>query len=288
MVFPYNPCYLPSSFPPQHQVAQPGFEYVMSPRPVSEPPLECYKNNKKLLNKVAVITGGDSGIGRAAAYAFAKEGADIAIVYLNEHVDAWETKSRIEQLGRRCLVIPADVSVEKNCQTIIDEVIKRFGKLDILVNNVGVIYPTDNLEEISAMQLEYTFRVNVFSYFYLTKAALPFMKPGSSIINTSSIAAFRPYEFAFDYQASKAAVSAFTRSLALKLIKRDIRVNSVAPGETWTPLIPAAFQPDVAAAWGTKTPNGRAAQPFEIAQAFVFLASDDSIYMSGQTLNMYT
>lgn len=283
----YNPYNLPSFFPPQHQSRQPGIEYIMRPRPVSENPIDSTNGKKKLLNKVAVITGGDSGIGRAAAFAFAKEGADIAIVYLNEHIDAQETKDRVESLGRKCITIAIDISLEKNCQIIIDKVIKCFGKLDILVNNAGVIYPSSNLEEISSMQLEYTFRVNVFSYFYLTKAALPYMKNGSSIINTSSIGAFKPYNFAPDYQASKAAVTAFTKALALMLIDHGIRVNSIAPGESWTPLIPAAFPPNMVATWGAETPNGRAAQPFEMAQAFVFLASDDSSYMSGQTLNMY-
>ena len=170
---------------------------------------------------------------------------------------------------------------------MINEVLNHFGKLDILINNAGVIYPKSDLEKIHSEQLENTFKVNVFSYFYLTKAALPFMKPGCTIINTSSIAAFKPYDFAIDYQASKAAVSAFTRGLALMLMKRGIRVNSVAPGETWTPLIPAAFNENETANWGANTPYGRAAQPFEMAQAYVFLASDDSSYMNGHTLKNY-
>lgn len=288
MNYPYNPCNLPNFFPPQHQPQQPGIEAVMVPRPIFEPPLECSKNHKKLLNKVALITGGDSGIGRAVAIAFAKEGADIAIVYLNEHIDAQETKIRVEHLGRKCIAIAMDITVERNCKMIIDEVMRYWGRIDILVNNAGVIYPTYNLEEISSLQLEYTFRVNVFSYFYLTQAALPYLKPGSSIINTSSIAAFKPYPLAADYQASKAAVIAFTKGLALMLMQRGIRVNSVAPGEVWTPLIPSAFPPSAVAAWGSQTPMGRAAQPFEMAQSFVFLASDDSSYMSGQTINVYS
>ncbi|WP_238884118.1 SDR family oxidoreductase [Clostridium sp. YIM B02551] len=287
MPSPYNPFNLPNSFPPQHQAFQPGVEAIMSPKPISETPLKNPMNNKKLLNKVALITGGDSGIGRAAAYAFAKEGADIAIIYLNEHMDAQETKNKIELIGRKCIIMPIDISIEENSKLIINEVIKHFGKLDILVNNAGVIYPTNNLEDVSAAQLEYTFRVNVFSYFYLTKEALPYLNAGSSIINTSSIAAFKPYPIAPDYQASKAAITAFTKSMALILMPRGIRVNSVAPGEVWSPLIPSAFDPYAVATWGQSSPIGRAGQPFEIAQAFVFLASDDSSYMSGQTLNMY-
>lgn len=283
----YNPCNLPISFPPQTQPAQPGIEAIMYPRPISERPIKCSTNRKKLLNKVAVITGGDSGIGRAVAYAFAKEGADIVLVYLNEHIDAQETKMRIEQIGRKCIALAYDVTIESNSNAIVDTVIRNFGSIDILINNAGVIYPTNKLEDISASQWEYTFKVNVFSYFYLTKAALKYMRAGSSIINTSSIAVSRPYEIAVDYQASKGAVTNFTKSLAISLINRGIRVNAIAPGETWSPLIPAAFPPDTVATWGTETPMGRAAQPFEMAQAYVFLASDDSSYMSGQTINMF-
>jgi NAD(P)-dependent dehydrogenase (short-subunit alcohol dehydrogenase family) len=258
----------------------------MAPRPVSEPPKPEVRGNK-LLNKVAVITGGDSGIGRAVAYAFSKEGADIAIVYLNEHGDAAETKSRITQLGRKCITIAADISSEENCRHIVEQVLRCFGKLDILVNNASVLFQSDQLENISAYQLQLTFSINVFSYFYLTKAALPYMKPGGSIINTSSIAVFRPYGIALDYEASKGAVTSFTKSLSRTLLPRGIRVNCVAPGETWTPLIPAGLSPEAAASWGTKTPMGRAAQPFEIAPSFVFLASDDSSYMTGQTIQVF-
>lgn len=284
---PNNLCNLPTRFPPQHQTLQPGIEAVMIPRPLYEPPPSCTQK-PKLKNKVALITGGDSGIGRAVACAFAKEEANVAIVYSNEHIDAKETKTRIEQLGRKCILIAIDIADERNSPIIVREVIGSFGRLDIIVNNTAVIYPKNNLEEISTSQLEWTFRVNVFSYFNLTKAALPFMKPGGSIINTSSIAAFKPYGVALDYEASKGAVIAFTNSLAKSLMSRGIRVNSVAPGETWTPMIPAAFPADMVASWGTNTPMGRAAQPFEMAQAYVFLASDDSSYMSGQTLHMYS
>lgn len=282
----YNPYHLPVGFPPQHQPQQPGIEAVMVPRPVSEPP-SPEKPPGKLTGKTAVITGGDSGIGRAVAYAFSKEGADIAIVYLNEHVDAAETMSRIRQLGRKCITIAADISSENNCQQIIQQVIRSFGKLDILVNNASVLFQSNQLEDITRYQLELTFAINVFSYFYLTKAALSYMKPGSSIINTSSITAFRPYGIAVDYEASKGAVAALTGALSRALLPRGIRVNSIAPGETWTPLIPAAFVPAAVSTWGTRTPMGRAAQPFEIAPGFVFLASDDSSYMTGQTLHIY-
>ncbi len=287
MSYYYNPCHLPTFYPPQQQAYQPGIEALMVPRPVSEPPPGCVQSIKKLLNKTAIITGGDSGIGRATALAFAKEGADIAMIYLNEHIDALETKARIEQLGRKCLAIAIDVSIESNCQWIVQEVIREFNRLDILVNNAAVIYPQNTIEEISASQLDWTFRVNVYSYFFLIKAALRFMKPGSSIINTSSIAVERPFGIAIDYEASKGAVTALTKALSRNLIPRGIRVNSVAPGHVWTPLIPASFSAHEVVNWGTDAPMGRAAQPYEIAPAYVYLASDDSSYVTGQTINVF-
>lgn len=283
---PFNPYNLPVGFPPQHQAQQPGIEAIMVPRPVSEPPVPT-PIGKKLMNKSVIITGGDSGIGRAAAYAMAKEGADIAIVYLDEHQDAEETKTRIKQLGRKCIIIAADISSEENCKLIIKRVIGGFGKIDILVNNAAVVFPSERFEDITVSNLEMTFAVNVFSFFFLTKAALPYMKPGSVIINTSSIAAYRPYGIAVDYETSKGAIVAFTRSLSRNLLSRGIRVNCIVPGETWTPIIPAAFSPEQVAEWGTKTPMGRAAQPFEIAPGIVFLASEDSGYMTGQSLNVF-
>lgn len=286
----YSGCDLPHAFPPQHQMYQPGIESIMVPRPIYEPP-PCaqYGREKKLLNKVALITGGDSGIGRAVACAYAKEGADIAIVYLNEHGDAMETKARVEELGRRCLTIPINIGIEENCRTVIKKVISCFGKIDILVNNAAVLFENSSVEDISSEQLEWTFRINVFSYFYMTKAALPFMKPGSCIINTSSVVAFNPpYGLSLDYEASKGAVANFTINLARSLISKGIRVNGVAPGETWTPLIPSGLSAENVALWGTKTPMKRAAQPFEIATAFVFLASNEAGYMSGQTMHMYS
>ncbi|HYE10493.1 MAG TPA: SDR family oxidoreductase [Patescibacteria group bacterium] len=282
----FNPYNLPVSFPPQHQPQQPGIEAIMVPRPISEPPVPSTPGGK-LLNKVIVITGGDSGIGRAAAYALSKEGADIAIVYLNEHQDAEETKARINQLGRKCITIATDISSEENCQFVVQQVIRSFGRLDVLVNNAAVVFTSDRFENITRAHLEMTFAVNLFSFFYLTKAALPYLKPGSSIINTSSIAAYRPYGIAIDYETSKGAIVAFTRALSKNLLTRGIRVNCMVPGETWTPIIPAAFSPEQVAAWGTDTPMGRAAQPFEIAPGFVFLASEDSGYMTGQSLNIF-
>lgn len=282
----FNPYNLPIRFPPQHQNQQPGIEAIMVPRPISEPPVPTIPGGK-LKNKLVVITGGDSGIGRAAAYALAKEGADIAIVYLNEHQDAAETKARINQLGRRCIAIATDISSEENCQFAIKQVIQSFGKLDILINNAAVVFPSERFENIKRNHLEITFAVNLFSFFSLSKAALPYMKPGGVIINTSSIAAYRPYGIAVDYETSKGAIVTFTRSLAKNLLTRGIRVNCVLPGETWTPIIPAAFSPELVASWGTNTPMGRAAQPFEIAPCFVFLASDDSGYMTGQTVHIF-
>jgi NAD(P)-dependent dehydrogenase (short-subunit alcohol dehydrogenase family) len=282
----FNPYNLPVGFPPQQQTRQPGIEAIMVPRPISEPPVPPTPGGK-LLNKVVLITGGDSGIGRAAAYALSKEGADIAIVYLNEHQDAAETKERINQLGRKCITIAADISYEENCQLIVQQVIRSFGKLDILINNAAVVFPSDRFESITRNHLEKTFAVNIFSFFYLTKAALFYMKPGSAIINTSSIAAYRPYGIAVDYETTKGAIVTFTRSLSKNLLPRGIRVNCMVPGETWTPIIPAAFSPELVASWGTETPMGRAAQPFEIAPGFVFLASEDSGYMTGQSLNIF-
>lgn len=282
----YNPYNLPVVFPPQHQPRQPGIEAIMVPRPISEPPVPV-KPEEKLLGKVVVITGGDSGIGRAAAYALAKAGADLAVVYLNEHQDAAETMARINQLGRKCITIAADISSEENCIRIVQQVVQSLGRVDVLVNNAAVVFPSDKFESITRENLLRTFEVNLFSFFYLTKAALPYMKPGSAIINTSSIAAFRPYGIAIDYETSKGAIVAFSRSLAKNLLPRGIRVNCIVPGETWTPIIPAAFSAEAASYWGVNTPMGRAAQPFEMAAGFVYLASEDSSYMTGQVLSIF-
>jgi len=271
-------------FPPQHQNRQPGTEAGMRPHPEIESPL--YKPAGKLTGKAAVITGGDSGIGHAAAVAFAKEGADVAIIYLNEQADAGHVKRRIEELGRRCLLIAGDIGDEAFCRQAIEQVVRTFGKLDILVNNAAEQHPQTSLENISAQQLERTFRTNVFGMFHLTKAALPHLKEGSAIINTASVTAYDGNPNLIDYSASKGAVVAFTRSLAKSLAERGIRVNAVAPGPIWTPLIPSTFAAQDVATFGTDTPMKRPGQPSELAAAYVFLASGDSTYMTGQTLHI--
>ncbi len=277
---------VPVAFPAQHQEQHPGLEYIMVPRPISENPY--YKASGKLKGKVAVITGGDSGIGRAIAYAYAKEGADIAISYLCEHRDAEETKARVEEIGRRCLLIPGDLQKESMCKEVIKKSIEHFGKMDILVNNHAVQYVQRSILDITEEQLDVTFRTNVYAYFFMTKAALPYLKCGSSIINTTSVTAFEGEPDLIDYSSTKGALTTFTRSLALSLVEKGIRVNSVAPGPIWTPLIPSSFSAQEVKTFGTYSfpvPMKRAGQPFEIAPSFVFLASDDSRYMSGQTLH---
>jgi NAD(P)-dependent dehydrogenase (short-subunit alcohol dehydrogenase family) len=274
----------PISFPPQHQDRQPGLEYLMTPRPIYDNP--AYTGSCKLQDRVALITGGDSGIGRAAAIAFAKEGADIAVVYLYEQPDADETKIRIEQLGRRCLTIRADLRAKNASTFAVQETVRTFGKLDILVNNIAVQYPREKVTDISEEQLEQTFRTNIFSYFFMTQAAFPHLRPGSAIINTASITAFRGEKTLIDYSATKGAIVSYTRSLALSCVEQGIRVNAVAPGPVWTPLIPSSFPADRVATFGTDTPMRRAAQPFELAPTYVYLASDDSRYVTGETLHV--
>jgi len=275
---------VPVTFPEQHQKDQPGLEHLMEPRPISENP--DYKGSGKLRDKVAIITGGDSGIGRAVSYAFAKEGADLVIVYFNEHQDAEETKKRVEELGRRCLLIPGDLKEEAFSSELVDQTMKAFGKIDILVNNAAMQRPQKSLLDISAIQLEETFRTNVFSYFYLTKAALPFLYEGTSIINTASVTAYAGNKTLVDYSSTKGAIVTFTRSLALQLAEQGIRVNGVAPGPIWTPLIPATFTGDQVTEFGNNTPMKRPGQPFELAPTYVYLASDDSRYVSGQILHV--
>jgi NAD(P)-dependent dehydrogenase (short-subunit alcohol dehydrogenase family) len=269
--------------PPQHQNRQPGIESQMRPRPQAErvSDLPC----GKLMGKVAIITGGDSGIGRAAAIAMAKEGADITVVYLNEHHDAEETKGLIEEKGRDCLLIAADVGSETACQQIVAKALDRFERLDIVVNNAAEQHPQDSILKISAEQLERTFRTNVFAFFYLVKAALPHLKKGSTIINTSSVTAYRGSPKLLDYSATKGAIVAFTRSLAMALAEKGIRVNGVAPGPIWTPLIPSTFPADKVATFGSDVPMARAGEPAEVAPCYVFLASEDSSYMTGQILH---
>jgi len=271
-------------YPAQHQDRQPGLESEMNPRPLFDNP--NYPGSGKLNDKVAIITGGDSGQGRAIALAYAKEGADVVIVYLNEHTDAEETKHVVEQKGRRCLTIAGDIGSEAFCQQVITRTIEAFGKLDILVNNAAEQHVQTSLEQITSEQMEKTFRTNFYSVFYLTKAALPHLKPGGTIINAASLTAYEGNEQLIDYSATKGAIVSFTRSLSKSLSSKGIRVNGVVPGTIWTPLIPASFPADQVANWGAKTPMKRAGQPYEIAPAYVYLASDDSTYVSGQFLHI--
>jgi NAD(P)-dependent dehydrogenase (short-subunit alcohol dehydrogenase family) len=269
--------------PAQHQKRQPGLEHKMKPRPNADD--ESYRGSGKLQGKVALITGGDSGIGRAVAIAFAKEGADVAVVYLNEHKDAKETRSLVEEHGQTCLLIPGDVGDEEFCRGAVRQTVDALGRLDIVVNNAAVQYPQKSIEEISSEQLEKTFRTNIFSYFYITRAALPHLKKGSTIVNTTSVTAYRGSAHLMDYASTKGAIVSFTRSLSQALVEKGIRVNGVAPGPIWTPLIPASFPADAVAKFGSDVPMGRAGEPEEVAPSYVFLASDDSSYITGQILH---
>jgi len=274
----------PQKLPPQKQDKQPGINNLMNPKPIYE--CEDYISSKKLQGRVAIITGGDSGIGRAVAIAYAKEGANIAIVYLDEVEDAEEAKTTIEKKGGKCILIPGDISEEDFCRTAIQKTIDKFKRLDIVVNNAAVQYPQNSIEDITKEQLEKTFKTNIFSMFYITKAALKYLAEGSSIINTTSITAYAGSETLLDYSSTKGAIASFTRSLALSLAARKIRVNGVAPGPVWTPLIPASFDELKVSQFGTDVPWGRPGQPAELAPAFVFLASADSSYMTGQVLHI--
>lgn len=269
--------------PPQKQPRQPGLEQQMKPRP--EAAVKAPLWEPKLAGRVAVISGGDSGIGRAVALAFANEGADVAILYLNEHGDAKETLRAVENVGRRAIAVAGDIGSERFCQGAIGRVIKAFGRVDIIVNNAAEQHPQDALEKITAKQLERTFRTNIFSFFFLTKAALPHLEKGSVIINTSSVTAYRGSASLIDYSSTKGAIVSFTRSLAHAVVKRGIRVNAVAPGPIWTPLIPATFPGEKVKTFGSDVPLGRAGQPNEVAPCYVFLACDDSSYMTGQVLH---
>ena len=271
------------TLPPQHQDQQPGIESEMHPKPVAED--SKYRGSGKLKGKVALITGGDSGIGRAVAIVFAKEGADVAIGYLNEHQDAEETRRQVEGEGRRCLLVAGDIGDEAFCQQMVERTVSELGTLDILVNNAAEQHPQESIEQISAEQLERTFRTNIFSMFYLTKAALKHLKKGSAIINTTSVTAYKGSPQLLDYSSTKGAIVAFTRSLSQALVEKGIRVNGVAPGPIWTPLIPSTFPEDKVASFGADVPLKRPGQPEEVANCFVFLASDDSSYMAGQILH---
>lgn len=270
-------------FPPQHQEQQPGIEAAMKPRPESK--AKDYLASGKLKGKVALITGGDSGIGRAVAITFAKEGANVAIAYLNEDQDAKETQRLVEQAGKECIIIAGDIGDANFCRQMVEKTMSSFGRLDILVNNAAEQHPQESVEDISEEQLEKTFRTNVFSMFYTVRAALPHLQSGARIINTTSVTAYRGSGHLLDYSATKGAIVAFTRSLSQQLAERGIHVNAVAPGPVWTPLIPATFPPEAVEKFGTSVPLGRAGQPDEIAPSYVFLASDDSSYMTGQVLH---
>lgn len=266
---------------PQHQ-SRPGTESKMQPLPEFETP---YEGTGRLQNKIALITGGDSGIGRAVAVLFAKEGADVAIVYLDEHKDAEETRINVEKYGRSCLLLPADLSKENNCKKVVKKAIQKYKKIDVLVNNAALHWPAQSLEEITTKQLLTVFSTNIFSYFWVTREALRFMNEGSTIINTASVTAYRGSPTLIDYSSTKGAIVAFTRSLAINLAQKGIRVNGVAPGPIWTPLIPSSFDKKRVAQHGSDVPLKRAGEPAEVAPCYMFLACEDSSYMTGQFLH---
>lgn len=275
---------LPEHFPAQHQKVQPGIESEMVPLPIFDDP--CYTGSGRLKGRAALITGGDSGIGRAVAVAFAKEGADVAISYLYEEGDAEETKRVVESYGAKCRLYQGDIRSEAFCRQLVDKVVSAFDRLDILVNNAGVQFPQPSIEFITKEQLYTTFEVNVFPLFYLTQQALYYMGKGGSIINTASVTAYEGNVQLIDYSSSKGAVVSFTRTLSQTLADKGIRVNAVAPGPIWTPLIVSSFSAEYVTTFGQETPMGRAGQPYELAPAYVYLASGDSSYVTGQVLHV--
>jgi NAD(P)-dependent dehydrogenase (short-subunit alcohol dehydrogenase family) len=270
------------TLPKQKQEHQPGRETKMRPQPDYEPK---YAGTGRLRDEVALITGGDSGIGRAVAVAMAREGAKIAIVYLEEQKDADITQAAVEKEGSRAIKIKGDVGDEAFCRDAVERTMGEFGRLDILVNNAGEQHETKDIREIDAHQIERTFRTNIFSYFFMAKHALRHMKEGASIINTTSVTAYKGHKTLLDYSSTKGAIVSFTRSLSEALSEEGIRVNAVAPGPIWTPLIPASFDPERVAKHGASVPMKRPGQPNEVAPCYVFLASEDASYMSGQVLH---
>ena len=269
--------------PEQSQSVQPGMEYLMKPLPVFDNP--NYKGSGKLRDKVIIVTGGDSGLGRAASVAFVKEGAKVVIVYLNETRDALDTKRYLESLGGECLLIKGDISKHSTCKQVVKEVIDKYGKIDVLVNNAGVQYQQDRLEDISDEQFDWTMKVNIYGMFYLTKEVLPYLKSGASIINLSSVTTFWGEPQLIDYVTTKGAIVGFTRALARNLALKNIRVNAIAPGFFWTPLQPACWVKEKIPSLGSDAAMARGAMPYELASTFVFLASDDSSYMTGQVIH---
>lgn len=269
--------------PPQEQDRQPGIESEMTPRPVFIRP--DYKGADKLKGKVTLVTGGDSGIGRAVAVHFAAEGADVFVSYLNEHEDAQETKRLVEERGGRCEIFAGDLGSERTCIEAVEECVARLGKLDVLVNNAAEQHPQSDIADISEDQLVKTFRTNIFSQFFMTKAALQHLKEGATIINTTSVTNYKGSPELLDYASTKGAITSFTRSLSGSLAEKKIRVNGVAPGPIWTPLIPSTFPPDEVATFGSETPLKRAGEPAEVATCYVFLASEDSSYITGQIIH---
>jgi NAD(P)-dependent dehydrogenase (short-subunit alcohol dehydrogenase family) len=271
-------------FPPQTQDRQPGRRSEMRPEPIDDDPE--YRGAGKLEGLVALITGGDSGIGRAAAIAFAKEGANVAIVYLEEHEDAKSAQAMVEKYGGRCLLIAGDVSQEAFCLQAVQQTVSELGRLDILVNNAAVQFPQESITDITETQLDLTFRTNIYHMFFMVKAAMPHLAKGSAIVNTTSVTAYRGSPQLLDYSSTKGAIVSFTRSLSIALAEKGIRVNAVAPGPIWTPLIPSTFDEEKVASFGSDVPMARAGQPFECAPAFVFLASPDSSYVTGQVIHV--
>lgn len=277
----------PTSFPAQHQKKHPGFESEMNPTPIYYD--EKYiKSGDLLKDKTAVITGGDSGIGRAVSIAYAYQGANIIIVYYNEQKDAEDTKKLIETIGRKCSIISGDISEGAFCKSVIENVIKDYGKIDILVNNAAVQYECKDFKEITDSQFDKTMKTNVYGTFYMTREALKYMKAGACIINTASVTAYAGNEKLIDYSMTKGAIVTLTRSLSTSLAKNKsgIRVNAVAPGPIWTPLIPSSFQASEIPQFGSNTPMARAGQPVECAGAYVFLASEAASYITGQTIHI--